>query len=194
MVHKTLLGPSTLILQTQPHGSLTLLTKQGHGKLNLPLLENTSPPGYYYNGKVYSSLAAVGSYVVGAFSGPTYLESAYYKPSSTSVVNFTVQTDQVYSWPPSILPNDYWKRPVSPMNREWYSIIGDYPYAGRQYNPPANTNAYASNYKFTPYVQAPNSCHVVWARMGALASIEGGDNGQKTIGSGEGNLRWQLQA
>ena len=143
------------------------------------------PAGIYYNGLVYPSLAAVGPYTVSAFGGPTYMASAYYKPS-TVTVQFTVQTDQVMSWPPSALPTDYWTRPVSPMNREWAPIIGDYPYIGHMINPPPNTNPYASNYKFTPYVQAPNSCHIVWARQGALASLMGGDLGQKPIGSGEG--------
>jgi hypothetical protein len=144
------------------------------------------PSGYYYNGLVYPSLAAIGPYTVSGFSGPTYMASAYYKPSSTDVMDLTVQNDMVASWPIAKLPNDYWTRPVSPINREWASIIGDYPYIGYMNNPPSNTNPYASNYKFTPYVQGPNSCHIVWNRQGALASIMGGDTGKKTIGSGEG--------
>ena len=90
------------------------------------------------------------------------------------------------SWPPSPLPTDYWTRPVSPENREWAAILGDYPYGGYINNPPPNTNRYASNYKFTPYVQAPNTAHIVWKRQGALSGIMGGDAGQKGFGSGEG--------
>jgi hypothetical protein len=158
----------------------------GTWKVKFSFAGDYYPAGYYYNGLVYPSLAAIGSYTVSAFGGPINLGSAYYKPSSTADVQLTVQSEQVMSWPPSALPTGYWTRPVSPMNREWAPIIGDYPYIGHMSNPPANTNSYASNYKFTPYVQGPNTCHIVWARQGALASLMGGDAGAKPLGSGEG--------
>jgi hypothetical protein len=41
-------------------------------------------------------------------------------------------------------------------------------------NPPAETNHYSSNYKLTPYVQAPNTAHIVWNRQGALSGLMGG--------------------
>ncbi len=162
-----------------------LVDQEGTWKIQFNFDGDYYPAGYYYNGIVYPSLAAIGPYTVSAFGGPALLGSAYYKPSSTSV-NLTVQSTPVMSWPVSALPTDYWTRPVSPMNREWREILGDYPYIGYMSNPPANTNPYASNYKFTPYVQAPNTCHIVWARQGAQAGIMGGDAGQKTLGSGEG--------
>ena len=36
--------------------------------------------------------------------------------------------EQVFSCPPSPLPTDYWTRPISPNNREWYAIGGVYPW------------------------------------------------------------------
>ncbi len=36
----------------------------------------------------------------------------------------------VASWPPSAIPTDYWIRPVSPDNREWWTISGNYPWNG----------------------------------------------------------------
>jgi outer membrane protein assembly factor BamB len=110
---------------------------------------------------------------------------AYYKPSSTKEQELVVQNEQVLSWS-SPMPTDYWTRPVSPENREWVSIIGDYPYTGYMTSPPQDTNPYASNYRFTPYVQAPNTAHIVWKRLGALAGLMGGNMGQTSFGAGEG--------
>ncbi|MEM2098891.1 MAG: PQQ-binding-like beta-propeller repeat protein [Candidatus Bathyarchaeia archaeon] len=120
------------------------------------------------------------------FSAAGTLDAAYYKPSSSPERELIVQQEQVISWPPSELPTDYWTRPVSPENREWASILGNYPYHGRMSNPPAGTNSFASNYRFTPYVQGPTTAHVVWKRLGALSGIIGGDLGPQLIGSGEG--------
>ena len=135
------------------------------------------PGNYWTNGTVPPGFMA---------SGPQYLASCYYKPSSTKEVELVVQSEPVLPWPASPLPTDYWTRPVSPENREWTSILGDYPWIGYMKNPPANTNHYASNYKFTPYVQAPNTAHIVWKRQGAISGLMGGDYGLKLFGSGEG--------
>ncbi len=114
----------------------------------------------------------------GGFLGAqvTYLGSAYYKPSSSPVRELVVQQEQVVSWPPSPLPTDYWTRPISMENREWWIIGGNNPYdgVGGGEGWPANTNAYRNNYDFTPYVQGPNSAHVVWRRQGSLSGIFGG--------------------
>ena len=117
---------------------------------------------------------------------PQFLDSAYYKPSSTKEIELVVQSEPVLTWIETPIPTDYWARPVSPENREWVSILGDYPYIGYMKNPPPETNHYASNYKFTPFVQAPNTAHVVWKRQGALSGLMGGDMDKKLFGSGEG--------
>ncbi len=120
------------------------------------------------------------------FSTAGTLPAAYYKPSESKEMTLVVQEEQVNSWPASALPTDYWTRPVSPDNREWATILGNYPYSGYLTNPPEDTNSYASNYKFTPYVQGPETSHVVWKRLGALSGIIGGDYGATMVGSGEG--------
>jgi hypothetical protein len=127
-------------------------------------------------------------YVAGGYAEPAqrWLDSAYYKPASTAEQTLTVQSEQIMSWPPSALPTDYWTRPVSPENREWDVILGSYPYTGTMANPPANTNPYASNYRYTPYVQAPNTAHIAWMRQGAFGGLLGGDNGQYSMTSGGG--------
>ena len=72
------------------------------------------------------------------------------------------------------------------MNREWSAISGNYPFSGIVYYPNGNV-LYNSNYKYTPYVQAPNSCHVVWMRANALSGIIGGWAGDSTVFSSPGN-------
>ena len=156
----------------------------GEWKLKFDFLGTYFPEGLYYQGKIYPNLAAIGSYTSGAFSGPAQLASAYYKPSSTPEITLTVQSEIVYSWPPSALPTDYWTRPISPENREWWVIGGDYPWYGPSTEAEWNeiypdTNRYwSSQYRFTPWVEAPDSSHIVWKQLGqTLAGIGGGDNG-----------------
>jgi hypothetical protein len=84
----------------------------------------------------------------------------------------------VASWPPSALPTDYWTRPVAFANREWAPILGNYPWYGPGGGAdwPADTNIYWSGqYNFIPYVQAPNTAHIVWKRQNAISGIIGGD-------------------
>ncbi|MEM2098472.1 MAG: PQQ-binding-like beta-propeller repeat protein [Candidatus Bathyarchaeia archaeon] len=164
----------------------------GTWKAKFEAAGNYFPAGWYYNGKVYPSQQAIIESGVNpnfaSFSRPTYLDSAYYKPATTKEQTFTVQNDMVLSWPEAQLPTDYWSRPIPIENREWWIIGGHYPFAGEGGGPgwPENTNRFASNYKYVPYVQAPNTAHIAWKRQGALAGIAGGQYGYRSMGSGEG--------
>lgn len=112
-----------------------------------------------------------------------YTESIYYKPASTSEQTLTVQQDQVMSWPSAPLPNDYWTRPVEPQNREWWTILGNVPWYGPGGGPAwdelyPNTNPYWNAQQgFTPWVQGPNSAHIVWKQLSADAGIIGSEEG-----------------
>ena len=144
------------------------VTQVGTYKLKFEFPGEYYPAGQYYNG-----------YIVTNTSG-NFLESAYYIPCSTPEQNLTVQSDIVASWPPSPLPTDYWTRPAHLENREWWSILGYYPadgVVGGGPDWPADTNTYISNYAFTPYVQAPDSSHVVWKKLGGISGLIGGSAG-----------------
>jgi hypothetical protein len=114
------------------------------------------------------------------------LGACYYMPSSTEEQTLVVQEEMVSSWPPSELPTDYWTRPINPENREWWSIAGNYPWTskGGEGYPgwPADTNAYASNYKFTPWVPAPNTAHIVWKRQTGIGGLIGGGMYYSSLG------------
>ncbi len=105
----------------------------------------------------------------------------YAQPQSTAEQSLVVQETWIRSWPGSPLPTDYWTRPVQYENREWWPILGDYPWYGPgtgtiwdELYP--NTNRYwSANYRFTPWVQGPNSAHIVWKRPHIIGGIIGGD-------------------
>lgn len=146
----------------------------GEYKLQFFFAGDYYPAGYYVNGLVNGTL---GQYSAAAPFNAT--KDVYYEPSQTAVYTLTVQQDQVASWPPVALPTDYWTRPISPENRDWWVIAGNNPNSqigGGAGSPgwPDNTNVYASNYNFIPYVTGPTSAHIVWRRQGALGGLFGG--------------------
>ena len=140
-----------------------------------------------------------GNYTVysGAFIGAqvwNFIESTYYLPSETQKQTFTVQQDMVPSWPPAALPTDYWTRPVSLENREWWPILGNYPGTGYvgggsmwdQLYPQTNPN-WDPTADFHPWVIGPNSAHVLWKRQNAIAGLLGGPAGQYGLTGNPGN-------
>ena len=130
----------------------------------------------------------IGQYFPTLTVGSTTYMSAYYKPSTSGWVNITVQQEMVSSWQPIPLPSDYWTRPISPNTREWWTIGGSFPTTGiiGGANWPADTNNYMSNYNFIPYVQGPESGHVVWKKQFALGGLAGGPGGQTSLSTGGG--------
>jgi outer membrane protein assembly factor BamB len=135
-------------------------------------------PGGYFPAGNYS---VGGGAAFGGGSKLSFPQSVYYKPSTTGDINLAVQQDWVMSWPAAPLPTDYWTRPINAENREWWIIGGNCPFnaVGGQTGWPENTNIYMSNYKFTPWVQGPESAHIVWKDQGTtLAGIIGGSTGQ----------------
>ena len=100
------------------------------------------------------------------FPGNTFIAqnySVYYKPSSTSIT-FTVQEDPVQITQPTPLPtpDQYWSRPISSQNREWYQISGEW---------------FDPDTCFNPYSTGPESSHILWSRQEAEGGIIGGDMG-----------------
>jgi outer membrane protein assembly factor BamB len=88
----------------------------------------------------------------------------YFEPSQSSTVELTVQQEAVQPWPEVPLPNEYWERPISSENRDWYSIAGDY----------------LMSESFAEYTQAPESAHILWTKPLTYGGIVGGDSGWGT--------------
>ena len=152
-------------------------------------------PGGYFPAGVYTPAPGA---VMGS-SAYTATQSCYYKPDSTPEQTLIVQEGIVYSWPEAPLPTDYWTRPISLENREWWQIAGNYPGTGYQgitstYSQevwetlyPGTNPCWSSQYSFHPWVIGPNSAHIVWKQQGAIAGILGGPAGQLGITSGPGS-------
>ncbi len=146
------------------------------------------PAGRYFRGNIvdpnFTDQSATG------MSAPSNYQAVYYKPDTTHNQTLTVQNDMVASWPAIPLPTDYWTRPVAFENREWWSILGNYPWFGPSGIPeeawqmyyPDTTSVYNPRSQFTPWVQGPNSAHVVWKRMLSFEGIVGGDAGIGSLG------------
>ena len=125
--------------------------------------------------------------VAGGFFEPPVvtLNSTYYTPDTSGDQTLTVQEDIVYSWPEPGPPAGYWERPVQVEHRDWWPILGSWPGTGYVgYSDPnwdttyPDTNQrYSSQYKFTPWVTAPDSCHIAWKRQADLAGMLGGQAG-----------------
>jgi hypothetical protein len=154
----------------------------GQYSLKFEFLGTYFPTGWYYNGAIVLN----SSFASGAtFSLGNNTISTYFKPSSTAEQSLTVQQDLVWSWPLA-LPTDYWTRPASMNNRGWWPILGAYPgtgYVGYGYSNwdtlyPDTNKQYMALHDFTPWVQAPNTAHILRKRLGAVAGLIGGPAGQ----------------
>ena len=157
----------------------------GEWTLKFDFLGGFFPAGNYttYAGAAFANTADVIT---------SFTQTAYYKPSSTGNQTLVVQEEPVMSWADAPIPTDYWTRPASVENRNWWPILGNYPATG--YNgegiaywddmyPDTNPH-YSSNYAFTPWVQAPNSAHIVWRQQRVITGVIGGQAGQYSPTSG----------
>ncbi|XHH07797.1 MAG: PQQ-binding-like beta-propeller repeat protein [Candidatus Bathyarchaeia archaeon] len=142
----------------------------GTYKLKFEFKGTYFPAGVYINGYLNGTDMPTG---YGGTSS-TY-GSTWFKPASTAEQELTVQQDFVSSWPASQMPTGYWTRPISPENREWWSIAGNYPWA--YYND-------ARDY-LGPFVIAPSTAHVAWKMPVGLAGIIGGETEDFSLGTRE---------
>jgi hypothetical protein len=142
-------------------------------------------PGGYWPPGVYTSPPNA---VMGGSRNATFTKSQYWKPSSTLyTTNVTVQSAMVSSWPAAPLPVGYWERPVHFENREWYVLLGNYPWTGdsRGYpNWPEGTNHYQGNTKYTAFAKASATSHIVWKRFDSIAGLIGPEAGTDALSGG----------
>jgi hypothetical protein len=132
-------------------------------------------------------------YQGGIFGGGMYTlyASVYYTPDSTDWQNLTVQAEFVSSWPAIPLPTDYWTRPVNVVHRDWYPILGNYPFTTQYYFPNGRI-FYANSYttlRQLRYVIGPNTGHVVWKKdvSSGSAGMIGGSAYQYSVQSNPGS-------
>jgi len=134
---------------------------------------------FFYKPNMVGNWSAVATFPGQTFTTGPSPDTVYYKPSSSAAVTFMVQQDPVDAglltgWPYSPLPTEYWERPISVNNREWYEISGDW----MSYH----NDAWATS--FNPYSTAPNAPHIVWKKEVATGGIIGGQWGSYSYGGG----------
>ena len=132
-----------------------------------------SQPGTYYPAGLYNDAGWPSAFG----SGQTNMTSSrYYLPSTSPVTAITVQAEMISSWPPAPLPTDYWTRPVHVELREWYSILGNYPWSGSGEgypNWPADTNYFQGQTKYNAWAVGSVTSHILWKRLDAISGIIG---------------------
>ena len=138
-------------------------------------------PGTYFPG---------GTLTGGFMGGTTTVNPTWYKGASTDEQILTVQNDIVYSWPEDYMPTDYWERPVHVENRQWWTIAGNWPATGynghvegwdEMYpgcNPSWTYQSYGMSSRLIPWVEAPDSPHILWKRQDNIAGLIGGQAGK----------------
>ena len=148
-------------------------------------------PGAYFPAGNYSTLP--GSWIgAGTYNFPY---STYYKPTSAGPYELTVQDQPVAASPVNPLPTEYWTRPVSPENKEWWPLLGYSPSQGvvgkeDDLHWALNTNKYALNsYGYIPYTPATLAPHVMWKRQQTIGGLIGGVFEEKSMGYNENHWR-----
>jgi hypothetical protein len=132
----------------------------GTWKIKFDFIGEYFPAGNYSNGALISTR-----------TGTEYASSMYYQPSTSGEESLTVQQDMVASYPPAALPTGYWTRPISPENREWYTISGPYPWPFTNWGQDW----------MGPWVTGPTSAHIVWNKVLTIGGITGGDTGATSL-------------
>ncbi|PVX25608.1 MAG: hypothetical protein CW691_03975, partial [Candidatus Bathyarchaeum sp.] len=125
-----------------------------------------------------------GGEVPGGFFEPPVvtLDPSYYRPSTSGDWTLTVQEELVYPWPEPGITSDYWTRPVQVEHRDWWPSLGNWPATGYvgwadptwdEVYPGCNPH-WSNTHKFTPWVEGPDSAHIVWKRQEGIAGMIGG--------------------
>jgi PQQ-like domain len=140
-------------------------------------------PGTYFPGGT-----APGGFMEGS---TVTLLSAYYSPTSTAEQTLTVQDNLVPPWPEDYMPTDYWTRPVHVENRQWWTIAGSWPATGYNgmgtagwdtlypgCNPYWTYQSYGMSSRLIPWVEGPDSAHILWKRQDNIAGLIGGQAGK----------------
>jgi hypothetical protein len=96
-----------------------------------------------------------------------------YAAATSKPATLIVQEEPIQNYPAAALPTNYWGRPINAMNREWWTISGDW-YESRGYNAAAEGYYYKGG-GYNPYTTGPASAHILWAQpMPTFGGLVGG--------------------
>lgn len=129
-------------------------------------------------GKYTLQASFPGQWVNGTSMGVPYQN--YYKPSTSGVLELTVQEEPILEWPNIPLPTDYWTRPINAENKGWWQVSDNWLMKG--YN--IMTRPFPGSPAFAPYTSAPESAHILWKKPLWFGGMAGGPYGDKSYYAG----------
>ena len=142
--------------------------------------EAWAPSGAFF----YFTPTAEGKYTFQAFFAGQWANSTtyqrWYKPSTSAIVELTVQQDPIPGYPGVPLPTDYWTRPIYGENKGWNTIADNWLMTSYD-RPDALWRGAAT---FAPYTSAPNSAHILWTKPIQFGGIVGGKFGDAVYYTG----------
>ena len=135
----------------------------GTYKFKFNFAGNYFQAGWYYNGKYYATQADLPAGVTTGgmgFGGAASFQSAWYQGSTSPEVILTVQQEPVISWPAAQTTNRLLDTPNTHRKPRMVGHRRTIPIQRSRWRRrwPANTNTYASNYKFTPIRPSTKHC------------------------------------
>ena len=104
----------------------------------------------------------------------------WFKPSTSGVLELTVQEQPIPSYPDSPLPSEYWTRPIYGDNKNWWQLADNW--LMRAYD-----RASGGHYRgqaFAPYTSAPDSPHILWTKQLWFGGIGGGKSADQVFYAG----------
>jgi hypothetical protein len=127
----------------------------------------------------------IGTYTIQAWFPETWKNTTtsqrHYSAAVSPETTFTVQEEPIEPWTETPLPTEYWTRPISSMNRDWWQVTGNW------LTGPVNWGAGAAQ-NFGPttgfgYGPGPESAHIMWTKpywAGGIMDYRTGDTGYQT--------------
>jgi len=199
-VHASRNHPEFDIIITKPDGTVDTIKMPSYKADSTAWFEYVaSQAGTWTLQFVFPGTYFPGGTAAGGFfeSGTITLLPAYYSPASTEEQTLIVQDDVVLPWPETAMPTDYWTRPVHVENRQWWTVMGNWPATGYNgmgtdqwdelypdCNPYWTYQSYGMSSRLIPWVEAPDSSHILWKRQDNIAGMIGGQAGKYGV-SGE---------
>ncbi|MCW4053657.1 MAG: PQQ-binding-like beta-propeller repeat protein [Candidatus Bathyarchaeota archaeon] len=108
--------------------------------------------------------------VAGTFFTGVFPEGTVFLEGNSTELTVVVQEEPIVIYPEHPLPTEYWTRPIDGQQREWYTVSASWLEASTFYEP---NNLYA------PYNDdAPETAHVLWARVMTQGGLVGGALGE----------------
>ncbi|MEM2953934.1 MAG: PQQ-binding-like beta-propeller repeat protein [Candidatus Bathyarchaeia archaeon] len=116
------------------------------------------------------------------FATGGYLTNTQYwfRPSTSSIVELTVQHEPIQPFPSVPLPTDYWTRPIYAENKGWWQVTDNW--LMQDYDIPLRS--FCISTAFAPYTSAPDSPHILWKKPLVFGGIAGGSYGDKSFYTG----------